>query len=274
MATERWPNGAKAAVSFTMDNLGEPLEIQLGLWPAEGPFGTHPSIKDCLPHVLETLSKYNVKGTYFAEAWSLNIYANQVKQMIRQGHEIGWHAYQHEICDKLSPEGEAENFQKSVDAAAAFGIKYSGFRPPGGTTTEDTFKLLNKHGFRYVSPLADKTAKKSSIVVAPFQWRNVDAFYYAPEFTALRQSYGEEGPVIDPKVFRDHLRTKISEAVRAGEHLVILFHPFLQTSGEKLEVLREIVERLGTDPDIWCAPCGEVVGWMQSHPESFPEVSS
>ncbi|KAH7007654.1 carbohydrate esterase family 4 protein [Ilyonectria destructans] len=267
MANYSWPGGAKAAVSFTMDNLGEPLEIQLGLWPADGPFGTHPSIKQCLPFVLEILDRYNVKATYFAEAWSLDTYSDNVKDMIHRGHEVAWHAYQHEIWDKLSPEDEEANFLKSVRAAQNFGIKYAGFRPPGGTFTETTSRLLKTYGFHYISPLQDKISTDEGITVLPFKWRDVDAYYYAPEFGALRQSYGEQEAVMEPQVLKNHLSKRISETIKAKGHLTILFHPFLQSSHERLLVMEEVVKQLANDPEIWCAPCNEVVQWIQNHPD-------
>jgi peptidoglycan/xylan/chitin deacetylase (PgdA/CDA1 family) len=265
-AKSQWPGGAKASVSFTMDNLGEPLEIWLGLWPKEGPFGTHPSIKENLPQVLEILDEYGVKGTYFAEAWSLGIYSDVVRDMISRGHEIGWHAYQHEIWDALSPEEEVENFQKSVDAAAEFGIKYKGFRPPGGTFTDTTIKLMRQHGFKYISPLKDKILTREGITIFPFKWRDVDAFYYAHEFGGLRESYGEQESVIDPAVLKEYILNRIEETKKNNGQLTILFHPFLQTSKQKFEVLRDVVKHISEDPEIWCAPCNEVVDYINENP--------
>lgn len=258
-----------------MDNLGEALEIHLGLWPPERPFGSHSSITECLPHVLRILQKHEVKGTYFMESWSLGIYYAQAKEMMGLGHEVAWHAYQHEIWDKLTPDEEQENFAQSVAAASELGVQYAGFRPPGGSASETTFKLLNRHHFKYISPLSDDVnfksgvCNKDGILVLPFKWRDVDAFYYAPEFTALRQGYGEEGPVMEPGIYKEHLLSKISETLKKGDHLNILFHPFLQTSAERLQVLEDIVERLSNDPEIWLAPCNEVAEWIEGHADSF-----
>lgn len=268
-----WPGGKKAAVSFTMDNLGEPLEIQLGLWPADGPFGTHSSIKECLPHVLEILEQHSVKATYFAEAWSLGTYSEVVKDMMNRGHEIAWHAYQHEIWDKLSPKEEEVNFQKSIEVAREFGIKYAGFRPPGGTYTETTSQLLRCHGFRYISPLEQNIVTKDGVITLPFKWRDVDAFYYAPEFAFLRKSFGEAEDVMGPQVLEDYLMRRISETVESNGHLTMLFHPFLQTSKERLLVMRNIVERISNDVDIWCAPYNQVAEWIQNHPDSFKDTT-
>ena len=49
----------------------------------------------------------------------------------------------------------------------------------------------------------------------------------------------------------------------------ILFHPFLTTDEDKMALLKEIVEKIGLDPEIWCAPCGEVATWVRDHRSQF-----
>jgi peptidoglycan/xylan/chitin deacetylase (PgdA/CDA1 family) len=270
MESSPWPSNANAAISLTMDNLGEPLEIQLGRWPKEGPFGTHASVTKYLPQVLDILDKTNVKGTYFAEAWSLNVYSDAVKEIIRRGHEVGWHAYQHEAWAKLSPEEETENFARSLQAAGEIGIKYKGFRPPGGTITQTTRELLQRHDFQYVSHVVPGIAVKEGIVELPFQWQDIDAFYYEPELSFIRKKFDVQEGVLEPAIFKERLLTRIQETSKAKGHLAILFHPFLQTSEEKRAVMEDILARISNDPEIWCAPCDQVSEWIKGHPQSFP----
>jgi hypothetical protein len=103
MPRSPWPGGAKAAVTFTTDNLGEPLDIQLGLWPEKGPFGTHSSIQEWLLHVLDILDQHRARATYVVESRSVGIYWDVVKNMIRYGHEIGWHAINTKSGTNSSP---------------------------------------------------------------------------------------------------------------------------------------------------------------------------
>ena len=51
-----WPDGRRAAVSLTFDNLGEAAEIQLGLRRADDQRGGHWSVVVRLPIVLEELA--------------------------------------------------------------------------------------------------------------------------------------------------------------------------------------------------------------------------
>lgn len=264
--SQRWPHGARAAVSFTMDNLGEAQDVNKGTWTA--PIGSHPSVTDQLPRMLGMLDKHGVRATYFVESWSLGVYGDAVRDMLARGHEVAWHGYQHERFHTLSEDEELLNFERSFKAAAEFGVKYEGLRPPGGTINVRTWGLLRQHGVSYVSPLGSLEIK-NGIVVLPFDWRAVDAFYYMEKFDAIRTSHGEQPGVLSPRAFEEYLLSAIQAAVDSGGYMSILFHPFLQTSEEKMAVMDRILSRLTSDPSIWCAPCRDVASWIAANPTSL-----
>ena len=284
----RWPNGAKAAVSFTMDNLGEAQDVNRGLWPADRPVGTDASVREQLPRILDLLDRHGIRATYFAEAWSLGPYADVARrEILGRGHELAWHGYQHEPWAALSAADEELNFSRSREAMGEFAkgdgaggedggavFQYRGFRPPGGTVNgERTYELLRRHGVSYISPLGKGVSVERGVTVLPFDWRAVDAFYYmeGEKFTKLRREYGEPDPeaVLGPSRFRDFLQEDLRAVVREGGYRSVLFHPFLQTSEEKFAVLDGFLGRLAGNSDIWCAPCDEVARWVQGHPELF-----
>ncbi|KAK0648601.1 hypothetical protein B0T16DRAFT_456068 [Cercophora newfieldiana] len=261
MSTTRWPNSARAAISFTMDNLGEAQDVLNNRWPH--PIGSHPSITAQLPRMLSLLETHSIRATYFVEAWSLGVYPHVVTGLKEKGHEIAWHGWQHEVWKSLSASAEQESFKKSFDAATEAGVRYEGFRPPGGEINERTWGLLKQQGVKYVSPVDREGfgVGREGVVVLPFEWRCVDAFYYM-------EKHGG-GVVREPREFRDYVMGKIEEVKREGGYLSILAHPFLQLSEEKLGVVEEILGRLAGDGEIWCAPCGEVAGWVEEHKGLF-----
>jgi peptidoglycan/xylan/chitin deacetylase (PgdA/CDA1 family) len=251
-----------------MDNLGEAQDVNKGLWPSDEPVGNHYSVREKLPRMLDMLDEHGIKATYFAESWSLEVYGDAVEEMTRRGHEVAWHGYQHEPWAALSAQEEEVNFRKSFEAAARAGVSYKGFRPPGGSINERTYGLLRQNGVEYVSPLGNLGIEKG-IVILPFEWRGVDAFYYMEKFGAIREAHGEQTGVLSPNAFRDFLLSKIQEAIATGGYVSVLFHPFLQTSEEKFSVMGEILHRIGGDPDIWCAPCDQVSRWVAEHASAF-----
>lgn len=269
MSQPRWPNGAKATISFTMDNLGEAQDVNQGTWTS--PIGSHPSVTDQLPRMLDMLASHGISATYFVESWSLGVYGGAVRDMLRRGHEVAWHGYQHERWHSLSEEEELSNFEKSFEAAREFGIAYEGLRPPGGSINDRTWELLRQHGVKYVSPLG-KLEVRDGVVVLPFDWRAVDAFYYMDKFAAIREAHGEQADVLSPRDFEEHLLSAIQDAVDTGGYISILFHPFLQTSEEKLAIMDRVLRRLASDPAVWCAPCREVASWVSRNASSFADT--
>jgi len=72
-AQPRWPHGAKACISITLDNMGEAADINRGLIPESDPVGDHHSVKVELPKMLDLLEAYKVKGTYYIEGWNCDV---------------------------------------------------------------------------------------------------------------------------------------------------------------------------------------------------------
>lgn len=270
MTSSPWPNNAEAAVSFTVDNLGEAQELNSGTWPSQKPIGQHWAAIEALPRMLKILDESAVKATFFFETWSLEVYPTVGRDIINRGHELAWHGYQHETWSKLSPQEEEANFDKSFADAKKLGIDYAGFRPPGGLINDATYDYLHKYGIRYISPAAERAAIVRNIVVLPFHWKTTDAYFYMNEFSGLRQFYGAEADAFDPKDLQDGFLQQLEDAVASNAYISFLFHPILQTSEEKFLAMREVVELVGKDPRIWCAPCAQVADWIAQHPESFP----
>ncbi|KAK1774932.1 hypothetical protein QBC45DRAFT_423660 [Copromyces sp. CBS 386.78] len=252
-----WRGPRKAAICLTMDNLGEAQDVYKGTW--DKPIGTHPSITNQLPRMLDLLDKYNVKITYFIESWSLAVYPDAVKDIIARGHEVAWHGLQHEPWASLSLEEVGDKLDKSFDMAEASGIKYVGFRPPGGGLGECTsWDLMKEKGLEYISPV-DQDYRwlnhLSGITILPLEWPEVDACYYMEKFDVKRAAFRKQRAVMTPTQFKEHLMNKIDLALKDEGFLSILFHPFLQTNEEKLAVFEDVLKRISNDPDIFCAPC-------------------
>ncbi|KAK4099147.1 glycoside hydrolase/deacetylase [Parathielavia hyrcaniae] len=264
-----WPSPYKAAIAFTMDNLGEAQDVRRGAWPH--PVGTHPSVTSQLPRMLALLASHRLRATFFAEAWSLEVYPSAVRALLEGGHEVAWHGFQHEVWSGFrSEEGERECFEKSWEVMnRGIGVEYAGFRPPGGEVNEWTWGLLKEFGVRYVSPLGEFGLRPEGVVVLPFEWKAVDAFWYMEKFAGIREQYGEGEQVMSPRDFREWLMGRVDETAKTGGFLSILFHPFLQTSEDRFEVLEEVLKRISRDQDIWVAPCKEIAEWESAHPERF-----
>lgn len=282
-----WPHGAKCAISFTMDNLGEAQAVHNKSWPADKPTGQDPAVLQTLPRILDILAQQQhgggeddndeskgIRATYFAEAWSLGVYPGAVADLQRRGHEVAWHGFQHEPWHALSAAEEEDSFERSHAAATEAGVPYRGFRPPGGRVNgERTLGLCRRFGVEYVSPLGQFGINKGDagkdVVVLPFEWEAVDAFWYMDKFGAIRREHGAQEEPLGPEDFRGYLLQRIEEVKGEGGYMSILFHPFLTTDEARMAVLEEVVGKIGSDQEIWCAPCSEVATWVRDHKSGF-----
>lgn len=252
--------------------MGEAADLHRGVWPANKPIGAHYSVTSSLPAMLSILATHGLKSTYFIEAWNCEPahYPSVIQSLQAQGHEIGFHAYQHEVWKLLDEETELANLEKSVRNAEAVGVAYKGFRPPGGLVTERTLGLMRERGFTYLSPAAQRPAIVDGIAMVPFQWESIDAYFYMGETASLRTARGDGQEVLSPRILRERLCRRVDEVIAEGGYLALLFHPFLQVDEEKMGVMREVVAYVkGKEEEVWIAPCRDVAEWILAHPDSF-----
>jgi len=277
-ATSPWPNSAKGCISITLDNMGEAADIHRGLWdPSTQPVGSHYSVTESLPTMLSLLSQHSIPASYYIEAWNCSIYPSTITSLSRDhGLEVGYHAWQHEVWSLLSPATEAGNLQKSLKALDGLhaGLRYRGFRPPGGKITPRTLALLRDNGFTYLSPAASRCAVVDDVAVVPFQWRDIDAYFYLPSLAPVRTAAGDGEECLSPAVFRERLLRRVDEVAegKEGGFAAFLFHPFLTNDEERVGVMRDVLEYVAKKREegtIWVAKGEEVAEWVRAHGEEF-----
>ena len=244
--SDTWgPDARRAAVTVTFDNLGEAADLERGLWPEGDPLGQHFSVKRMLPRILGMLGGLGLRATFFVEGLNAELYPEALLEVADSGHEIGYHGWRHEYWPDLSPSDEARLLERGIDKMDELGIRPRGFRPPGF--------------------LGD-------LVVMPFEWRLVDAYYYLPRFGDLRKSATGSHDPMSPARFRETLSSALQGVVRDGGHLTLLFHPFLEEQEDRFEIMRGALEEVGDlvqDGVVWCAPYREVTSWVLNYPRAF-----
>jgi hypothetical protein len=270
---QSWPDGRRAAVSITFDNLGEAAELELGLRAADEPLGNHYSVTSALPIVLGELAGTGLAATFFIEGLNAELYPEALARIAEAGHEVAYHAWRHEDWNLLEPAEEEANLARGIEAMRAIDLAPAGFRPPGGRINEGTLALLRDHGFGYCSP-AGTVAGIETVVLLPFSWPAVDAFHLLPTFAALRRHVtgSEEAGGVD--AVEASLLAAIDDAVDLGGHAALVLHTAMIEL--ELAAVRDVLSRVeegAASGDLWAARCDDVARWIASRPSDFAEPS-
>jgi peptidoglycan/xylan/chitin deacetylase (PgdA/CDA1 family) len=255
------PDGRRAALSLSFDNLGEVSDIARGRWPEDEPLGRHFSVTRALPRVQALLQDAGLRATFFVEGRNAELYPEALRGLADAGHEVAYHGWCHESWAGLDRDRESELLARGRDAMRSLGIELTGFRPPGGRLTDATLRLLAQLGFTHCSPAGRGVGVRDGIVLLPFAWPLVDAYHVLPRFGALRERDRGTPDPLAPEAHAAALRGALEDALAAGRHLRVLFHPFLLEDPGRLAVLREhlqLVRALVDGGALWCAPHGEV----------------
>ena len=271
--SDTWrPDAQRAAVSVTFDNLGEAADLERGLWPESAPLGRHFSVRRMLPRILSMLDEFGLHATFFVEGLNAELYPEALLEIANSGHELGYHGWRHEYWPNLSPSSEARLLERGVHKMAELGVRPRGFRPPGGRLTPSSPELLENLGFTHCSPAGLGIGFLGNVVVLPFEWRLIDAYYYLPRFAGLRKGAKGSSEPLSPVRFREALTSALQGVIRDGRHLTLLFHPFLEEQEDRFEIMRGALEALRSLAEaglVWCAPYRDMVSWVRERPEAF-----
>ena len=266
------PDSRRAGISVTFDNLGEAADLERGQWPENEPLGRPFSVKRTLPRILNTLEELALRATFFVEGINAKLYSEALLEISNSGHELGYHGWRHEFWPNLNPSNEARLLERGVRTMDELGVRPRGFRPPGGRLTPSSSKLLESLDFTHCSPAGVGIGFLGNLVVLPFEWRLIDAYFYLPRFGGLRETATGSSEPLPLVRFRETLSSALQGVVRDGGHLTLVFHPFLEEQEDRFGIMRgalEAVRDLTQDGLVWCAPCRDVVSWVRERPGAF-----
>ena len=74
---------------------------------AEGAYGPNVGV----PRILDMLDRQQLKATFFIPGWVIEQHTETCREIVRRGHEIGYHGYLHETT--YFPEQDRELVEKS-----------------------------------------------------------------------------------------------------------------------------------------------------------------
>ena len=174
------------------------------------------------PEILDILDKYGIKATFFLVGERLPYYEEEVIREVAEGHEIGYHSYDHTIQTTLSSEKITRDFEKTNQMLKDLtGAEFTVWRSPGGGYNQ---RVLNCIPLPHIYWWLD---------TKDWQTRNADKVYSA----IINKS--TDGSII---LLHDLHKTSVEGSIKAMEDMIEGDYEFLTVT--------ELLSRNGTPPVI------------------------
>lgn len=253
-----WPEGFRAAASFTFDVDAESCTI------AHDPGSTrrmslmsHQSYgpKVAVPRLLQILKRQQVQATFFVPGFTAECYPDVVKQIVAGGHEVAHHGYLHEPMQGIDAATEGRYLDRGLQALdKAAGVRPVGYRAPWWELNCHSAGLLADRGFLYDSSLLDGDAPyrftvgddERDLVEIPVDWALDDWEQYAfyPGVTG-------SGVIESPAKVLEMWTLEAEAHHSAGSCFVLTNHPFISGRPSKAVALERLIETVKDLDGMW-----------------------
>jgi peptidoglycan/xylan/chitin deacetylase (PgdA/CDA1 family) len=260
-----WPNGARCAVALSFDSDHETNELRDGgtsigrmSW---GQYGNRVGV----PRILATLSKADVRATFFVPAVTALLHPDEQRRVIGEGHEIGLHGWIHEVNSTLPEANERELHLRAADTIEKVtGLRAVGMRTPSWDFSPATLKIERELGLIYDSSLmADddpyelvEQGVPTGIVELPVEWIRDDAVYFnMVRFQALR-------PYTPPPAVLDIFRREFDRAYEEDGLFLLTMHPHVIGYRSRIFILEELIAHMKSRPGVWFGTHADVARYV------------
>jgi len=264
---QSWPGGARCAVALSFDSDHETNELRDGgtsigrmSW---GQYGNRVGV----PRILATLSKADVRATFFVPAVAALLHPDEQRRVIAEGHEIGLHGWIHEVNSNLPEADERELHLRAADTIERItGVRAVGMRTPSWDFSPATLKIERELGLIYDSSLmADddpyelvEQGVPTGIVELPVEWIRDDAVYFnMVRFQALR-------PYTPPPAVLDIFRREFDRAYEEGGLFLLTMHPHVTGYRSRIFILEELIAHMKSRPGVWFGTHAEVARYVRA----------
>ncbi|MCU1649667.1 MAG: polysaccharide deacetylase [Pseudonocardia sp.] len=268
-----WPDGARAAASFTFD-----LDAESAVLFADPTSASRMSVMSHqsygplvgVPRLLRLLERHRIRATFFIPGYTAHRHPGPVRDIAAAGHEIAHHGYLHETLTGVDPVTEAGYLDRGLAALEEVaGVRPVGYRAPMWELNYHSPRLLAERGFLYDSSLMDAdvpyelatstAAGPTSLVEIPLQWALDDweQYCYLPGISG--------SGLIETPAKALELWSAEFHAMRAeGGCFVLTCHPFLSGRPSRAAALDELLTAAADAPDVWVASLAEIAGHVRS----------
>lgn len=266
-----WPQGVRAAASFTFDVDAESCVLAhdpgaTGRMSLMGHQAYGPRVGT--PRLLRLLERQGIRATFFVPGYTADCYPDTVRAIVDGGHEIAHHGYLHEPMQGIDAATEASYLDRGLEALERLGVRPVGYRAPWWEMNWHTPRLLAERGFRYDTSLLDDDVPyrlatagpgSASLIEIPVDWALDDWEQYAfyPGWTG-------SGVIEDPEKARRMWSLEARSRHVEGGCFVLTNHPFLSGRPAKAHALERLIEEVAALDGMWVAPLQEIAEYAET----------
>lgn len=261
LTPESWPGGARVAVAISFDSDHETIPLRDGETSpgrlAQGEYGA----RSAAPRVLRLLADLEVPASFFMPAVSALLHPAEVEAYVAGGHEVAVHGWIHERNTLLSHADELDLTARATDTLERLtGRRPVGIRTPSWDFSDHTLEVIRELGFLYDSSLmADDEpylivadGEDTGLVEIPVEWIRDDAPYF------MMDRYSSLRPYMPPRSALQIWKDEYAGARAEGGLFQLTLHPHVIGHRSRMVVLRELIEHIRRDDDVWFATHEEV----------------
>jgi len=263
-----WLDGARCAVCLTFDldadiswrNILRRHKIMRDnpVVLSQGQYGP----KVGVPRILKLLKRYNLKAGFFIPGEVAERYPETVREINREGHEIGHHGYSHRNPASCSLSEEKIELEKGLEVLEKLtGKKPIGYRAPAADMSDNTLSLLCDYDFIYDSSMMGDDipyvvkVKENEIVELPIRWILDDWVYFG--FNYFPPLEYQSGISSHRKVFE--IWSDEFEAVyEEGLYFMLAMHPQTMGIPSRTKMLEKLIQLMISKKGVWFATPREI----------------
>lgn len=258
-----WPGNIQSAVALTFDVDAETLWLSRNpdseKYPgimAEGTYGP----KVGVPRILRMLKRMAIKATFFVPCWVLEKHLDIIKQVVADGHEIGYHGYLHEVPATIEEERKLILRCKNI-MQDLLSVTPKGYRAPEWEIRPGMADLLIETGFEYSSNLMDsdhpylhRPDQPEPIVELPPSWILDDSANFFFTF----QQPQRIRTIPSPDTIKKLWLAEFSGIHEEGGCMTITMHPQIIGRTSRVQMLEDMLVFIRRHPGVLISTCHDI----------------
>ena len=257
----RWKDGARCAVALSFDSDHESGTLRAGRTsPGELSRGEY-GARAALPRIRALLERSGIKASFFVPAVIAQLYPDEQRANVAEGHEVGIHGWIHERNSELPPEAERELQMRSADSLEKItGVRPVGIRTPSWDFSPHTLAISREMGLLYESSLmADddpyeilEEGEPTGLVELPVEWIRDDYPYFGMDrFSPIR-------PHVAPSAVLEIFKAEFDGAYAENGLFLLTMHPDISGHRSRIRLLEALIGHMQAHDGVWFATHAEI----------------